>query len=86
VHKLTRNWPLVSLLAAILITIAVASASYWLIERPILGLKARFSPTKPKMSMTQFQTGESPVLASAIPASAFSSSNLVAESVAEAKK
>jgi peptidoglycan/LPS O-acetylase OafA/YrhL len=88
VYKLTRNWPLLSPLVAILTTIAVASASYWLIEWPILRLKARFSPTKPRASVTEVQNRESllPAPGVPVPASAFSSSNLVTESMAEAKK
>ena len=42
VRKLTARWPVVSMLATILAVIAVASASYWIVERPFLRLKKRF--------------------------------------------
>ena len=42
VGKLMARWPAVSMLATILAVIAVASASYWIVERPFLRLKKRF--------------------------------------------
>lgn len=42
VRKLTAGWPAISLLATILAVMAMASASYWIVERPFLRLKARF--------------------------------------------
>ena len=42
VRKMTARWPAVSMLATILAVIAVASASYWIVERPFLRLKKRF--------------------------------------------
>ncbi len=42
VQKLLGRWPAVSLPATILAVIAMASASYWIIERPFLRLKDRF--------------------------------------------
>ena len=41
-RKLTARWPAISLLATILAVIAMASASYWIVERPFLRLKRRF--------------------------------------------
>ena len=41
-RKATARWPAISLLAAILAVIAMASASYWIVERPFLRLKKRF--------------------------------------------
>jgi len=41
-RKLTARWPAISMLATILAVIAVASASYWIVERPFLRLKKRF--------------------------------------------
>ncbi len=44
VQKLTRHLPVVSPVAAVAAAIAVASASYWLVEQPLQRTRARFSP------------------------------------------
>ncbi len=87
VQKLLRSWPLISPIASILAVIAVASASYWLVERPVQGLKARFSANKPKRNPRAVQAGDSAALVSNIPvvASAFSSAKLATHSVEEAE-
>ena len=45
-------WPAISLLAAVLAVVAMASASYWIVERPFLRLKKRFETYKAARSPT----------------------------------
>lgn len=44
VQKILRRAPAVALPATVLAVVAVASASYWVVERPFLRLKDRFEP------------------------------------------
>jgi len=87
VQKLTRSWPVISPVASILAVIAVASASYWLVERPVQRMKTRFLPGKPQTNERAVQERDSPVLLSDAPvvAAALSTSALVARSPEEAK-
>jgi peptidoglycan/LPS O-acetylase OafA/YrhL len=86
-ENLTRGWPVLSPLAGILAVIAVASASYWLVEKPAQSLKTRLSRDKKQPNVRANQVGDPTVVLSYPPAvaSAFSASPPVARSPGEAK-
>jgi peptidoglycan/LPS O-acetylase OafA/YrhL len=87
VQKLTVRWPLLSPVASILAVIAVASASYWLVEKPIQRMKTRLSPGQQQTNVPAVQEGDFPVVLSGPTVlSAFSASKPVTQSAEEAER
>jgi peptidoglycan/LPS O-acetylase OafA/YrhL len=62
VRKLTNNIPVVSHIAGIIAVVAVASASYFFLEKPLQNLRARLSPDGRKTDVTAGAAGSEPAI------------------------
>jgi peptidoglycan/LPS O-acetylase OafA/YrhL len=64
VQRLSGNLPLIRPVASIMAVIAVASASYWLVEKPVQRMKTRLSPGQEQTNGHAVQEGTVSVLLS----------------------